>query len=204
MMRAPRWSHEDAVFEVIKRELELEWELEQERQSVEYYATQAPVWVFGGDGTILDMHYPDGTDCPRLSPEDLRNITIEAAVQAAREGDFRPLRKLTDDVQIRNYLPAEAWRFINDRLDGKKIGKPGPRKKSSRERYALNPIHNAARLFPQIKELLHENYPKQDKKAVRDRALAFAARLADMRGLGSAHRLALYMASGKKDRRRLK
>src|SRR5262245_3526090 len=159
MTKVPHWTDEEAKLNLVKEEL---WEDER-------------------DYDVPDLRLPKSyLRWKRLPPEEQRKYVYrmeeQEALQAAKDGDFRPLRMLTDPdhilnmrpPRIRDNLSAAAWGLINQRLDGKKIGKPGAKKKAPDERRADNPVHDAATLLvPEVTRVLCRYYPDRKKAEIK-------------------------------------
>src|SRR5262249_17378128 len=196
MAQIPRWTDEEGKLELVKEELS-----EEERQDamIDYDVPglRLPEWYWR---------------LKQLPPEKQRKYHFlraeREALQAAEHGDFSLLRALTDPEhelnaeppRIRDHLSPKAWVFINQRLDGKKIGNPGAKKKPPDERGAFNPVHAAPEdLMPEVAAILRRHYPDRREVEIKDCACRFTAQLADI----DEDRLRNYIASSRKDRRRI-
>jgi hypothetical protein len=71
---------------------------------------------------------------------------------------------------------------------------------TAEERRAMNPVHDAADMVPEIADILRRFYPEQTPAQIHDRALSIAA---GMKGVKSAETVKLHLNRAKNDRRRI-
>jgi len=190
--KIPPWADEDAVYKLVRADLE-ENALEEERQ---FYLER---WDT----------YPD-----RLADE-VRNEIEQAAIDTWRRSNPNPLTDLLRPEHplnrygwfgrpFRDQLSSESWSIICDRLLGKPQGKRGRPTMTDEERREHNPLHDAADMVPDIKAILLQHYPAQNAEQIRDRAHLFAEKLAGIEDPDSAgSKLSEYLNRSKKDRARL-
>ena len=102
-------------------------------------------------------------------------------------------------------ISSEIWRLVIEFVrgkrnpkTGKRKGERGPRTKTSAERRATTPTHDAADFVPVIQTYLREAYPKQDRGEINDRALEIAAGIKGAR----ADTVADHQKRGRRDRHR--
>lgn len=192
MTKLPRWADEDEVFWFVENQL-----------------------AFYGEYEFAMLPWETYPDTPA---DELPHRMVQEAMAAAKQNKFGPLTELLRPEHpmigpawfkpsIRDQLPPEAWRLICDRLSGKRVkkGKKGRPKMTSDERRALNPVHDAADMVPEIEDILRRHYRDQADVDVKDRARAFAERLAGIDDPESAgSKVGNYLRSSKRDRRRIK
>jgi hypothetical protein len=192
MTKLPRWADGEKVFWFVENEL---------AYRAEYDFAMQP----------LD-------DYPDTLPKKFERRVVQDAIAAAKQNKFGPLTELLRPEHpmngpawfkplIRDQLPPEAWRLICNRLSGKRVkkGKKGRPKMTSDERRALNPVHDAADMVPEIEDILRRKYTDQDEQQIKNRAAAFAERLAGIDDPESAgSRVRNYLNASKSDRRRIR
>ena len=212
-MKPPRWSDKADVikwgvdrFNEIWGETEYIW-------AVSTFVTPAPVPKIPSAahpmmlGLIVAEENRKVLREKKVLPE-----TEEGVREAALSGWTEPLALLiqqhVDPVEgfaKVDRISPEIWRLVMEYVrgernpkTGKRKGDRGPRKKTSAERRATTPTHDAADFVPVIQTYLREAYPKQDRGEINDRALKIAARIKGAR----ADTVADHQKRGRRDRHR--
>ncbi|MCS3521849.1 hypothetical protein [Bradyrhizobium elkanii] len=203
----PLWTDEDAVYARVQGELQ-----EPDRLDALFVAEN---WDLMPDRTWADIR--------REGAQRARGREQEA-LDAWRRGDRKPLGELVNpdddsfnemlerlgrpplrkDRLISRQFSAETWAIIRDSLLGKLSGKRGRPKMTNEERREHNPLHDAADMVPSIESILHQRYPDQSARQLKDRAHAFAERLMGIDDPDSAgSKVSKHLERSKKDRGRL-
>lgn len=148
-----------------------------------------------------------------LRPDDLLEMEQSAAAEA-RQGKFHGIADLIDPDRMlnRNPLPGEdrllrerlsndTWCLIAQCLRGEVRAKPGRPRENNDQRRTRSPVHDAAILVNKFElVLLHEWTLRQSRREIRERAIAFVARLKGC----DRETLYRYMRRPRSDRRRLR
>jgi hypothetical protein len=147
----PDWEEKEKIAEWVGKRLE-DAALEQERQFV--------------------MRYVE-CDVPDVTFRDISKQMEADAVKRARSGNFE---QLADMLRAGNRLLAqETLNLIADRLTGRfKAPRRGPPEQTINQLWSNSPIHAIAAEMEDIDEILRAHYG--DKRGIRDRAIAIAAR----------------------------
>ena len=126
-----------------------------------------------------------------------------AAVAAVRRGDTAQLAKLTLHENW-DWMDTRTREIIARHLTSEKQRKRGQRKRgrpkmTPEQRFASNPIHEAAVTMQMIRRELRRLYPEQAAAAVRERATTLAANQIGV----EAEALRLHCNRSRRDRHRL-
>jgi hypothetical protein len=196
MSKVPQWVDEDAVTKLVKTALD-------DAEADAEYEFAMLRW---------DTH-------PGIPGNELLDRMERDAVAAAERGEIRPLADLLRPEHpfnehplfggdpIRSKLSATTWTLVADFLTGERNprtgrlkGKPGRPKMTAEERRAMNPVHDAADMVPEIADILRRFYPEQTPAQIHGRALSIAA---GMKRVKSAETVKLHLNRAKNDRRRI-
>ena len=121
-----------------------------------------------------------------------------AAVAAVRRGDTAQLAKLTLHENW-DWMDTRTRELIARHLTSQKQRKRGRPKMTPEQRFASNPIHEAAVTMQMIRRELRRLYPEQAAAAVRERATTLAANQIGV----EAEALRLHCNRSRRDRHRL-
>ena len=125
-----------------------------------------------------------------LLPDDLCEMEKNAAAEAQR-GKFHGIADLIEpdhplnrnpvpgrDRLLREGLSDDTWRLIAQCLRGEVRAKSGRPKENNDQRRAKYPVHDAAPLVNKFELVLLHEWPLiQSRRKIRERAVAFVARL---------------------------
>jgi hypothetical protein len=206
MKKPPSWNDESAVAKLVAAELE---EL---RLEVDRLAWTTSPWEFPTEPQDL-VEMGKLVERENRMPDE-----EEQACEAALRGDLMPLVNLLtpeifEDIGINEvnvkipYLKPSTWTLVVEFLTGKRNlktgrlqGEPGRPAMAEKTRRNLNPVHDAADEVLVIAATLTRLYPAVAQKAVKERAIAIAAR----RKSADPDILTRHLSRPASDRRRIK
>jgi hypothetical protein len=209
--KPPKWSDESAVAKRVAEEIK-EAELEEERLWYTHYLPEIEkAYATGRIPPVRLLHDWNKPHAPAPKPTAKERAAIEAVLKS---GDVEILADLIRPESLGSELLAvnpaveqglslATWylltQLVTGELDLRKIRGRGRPKLTADDRRAASPVHDAADVFSEIKDILTCLYPEQDHRQLRDRAIAIAAQ---HKGVAPST-LAKYLGRPKKDRRRL-
>lgn len=152
MAKVPRWLDEDAVYAYVENEMDGPPDPDERWDTV-----------------------------PPVNVSALGRAKMVKVIEAAKQGDFGPLHKLTSwpEGVSWEHLPHEARELIRAKMINKAPKRKGKLPKWTEEQKRdSNPLWEARDLLPQIEAVLRDAYPREGGPDHRDRAMAIAERMA--------------------------